>query len=220
MPETSTYEYELDGEAVVTNDAVLSGRDIRTKGGLNPASEYILIEIGDVTSRSIGLEETIDLEKAPSLVLRSFQGDRTFSLTINERGFEWGADEISAADIRQYGEIPEGHELLLDSDHDRPIQDAGTVKLRRKGVERILSRPARQICIVINAREVKVDPGLLSFWGVVKLAFPNAEPGPNTAYTVSYRKGAGDHPEGTLIAGESVKTKQGMVFNVSETDKS
>lgn len=220
MPRDDIFEYNLNGEIVATNDAIVSGREIRSRGGFSPASDYLLIEIGEVTSRSIGLEETVNLRSPLIPVFKSFQGDRIFSFTINERGFEWGAEEISAADIRRYGKIPDDHELILDSDHDRAIDDDSVVRLKQKGVERILSRPPKQICVVINTREFYVDSGSLKFWEIVKLAFPSAEPSPNTAYTVSYRKGPGDHPEGTLIPGESVKLKKRMIFNVSETDKS
>jgi hypothetical protein len=39
-------------------------------------------------------------------------------------------------------------------------------------------------------------------------------------YTVTYRKGDGHKPEGTLTEGERVKVKDGMIFNVTATDKS
>ncbi len=220
MLDTHTFQYELDGQMVVTSDAILTGRDIRNHAGLHPASDHLLIEIGDATSRSIGLEEEIHLKGGEVTVLRSFRGDRVYSLLINERGFEWGAGEISASDIRRYARVPEDHELILDSDHDQPIEDSGIVCLKPAGVERILSRQPRQLCIIVNAREILVAPGTLSFWEIVRLAFPAAQQGPNICYTVSYRKGHGDHPEGTLIAGESVKLKKRMIFNVSETDKS
>lgn len=55
------YEYCLDNQIITTNDSVINGRQIRANAGLNPASDYILIEIGNNTSRSIGLEEMIEL---------------------------------------------------------------------------------------------------------------------------------------------------------------
>ena len=44
--------------------------------------------------------------------------------------------------------------------------------------------------------------------------------GPNTIFTVTYRRGEGKKPEGTLVDGESVKVKDGMIFNVTATNKS
>jgi hypothetical protein len=59
-----------------------------------------------------------------------------------------------------------------------------------------------------------------SFDDVVDFAFPNAAKGPNIVYTVTYRRGEGKKPEGTLVEGESVKIKDGMIFDVTRTDQS
>ena len=219
MAETKV-TYKVDGAAIETADAILSGRQIRQAAGLSPASDHVLIKLGNGTSQSIGLDEPVDLkgEQLPCFV--SFRADRTYSFTLNERGFEWGADEISAEDLRKYGGIPYNHELILDSKRDLPIEDADVVRLKSKGVERILSRPAEKICIIINTVEEYVDPGRLTFEQIAKLAFPDTQVTANTEYTVSYRKGPGNMPEGSLIAGESVKLKKGMIFDASETDKS
>ncbi|MEQ8166846.1 MAG: multiubiquitin domain-containing protein [Alphaproteobacteria bacterium] len=216
----TSYKFDLDGCIFETADPIISGRDVRSTGGLAPASDFVLIEIGDATSRSVGLEEPITLQQGRTIQFRSFKSDRSYSMTINERGFEWGAEDISASDIRKYAAIPEGHDLILDSDRDRPIDDDGVVRLKHSGVERIASIAAPKVQIYVNAREHLVAKGRLSFWDIVRLAFPAAQPQENTAYTVSYRKGSGDRPEGTLISGESVRVKKGMLFNVSETDKS
>ncbi|WP_408626473.1 multiubiquitin domain-containing protein [Amycolatopsis thermoflava] len=39
-------------------------------------------------------------------------------------------------------------------------------------------------------------------------------------FTVTFRRGSGHKPEGTLRPGETVKVKEGMIFNVTATDKS
>jgi hypothetical protein len=73
---------------------------------------------------------------------------------------------------------------------------------------------------VINAREQVVTSKDLTFEQLVTYAFPTAPSGDNVLFTISYRRGHGDKPEGSLLAGESVKVKDGMVFVVSATDKS
>jgi hypothetical protein len=79
---------------------------------------------------------------------------------------------------------------------------------------------ARQITIVINARERTVTDDELTFEQLVALAFPSAPTGENVLFTISYRRGRGDKPEGSLLAGGTVKVKDGTVFVVSATDKS
>ena len=220
MPNAETFQYELDGQTVVVNDDIIVGRDIRSKAGLNPVSSYVLIELGEMTSRSIGLEEVINLTEVYLPIFRSFRSDRIFSLTINERGYEWGDAEISAADIRTIASVPYNHELILDSNRDRVIGDEDCVRLKPKGVERVLSRPSEEICIFVNTVEEYVQPGKISFSDLAKLAFPELEVTATTEFTVGYRKGQNDDPAGSLISGESVKVKKGMIFDVTATDKS
>ncbi len=214
------YKYQLDGEVFVSEDAILTGRQIRANARLNPASHFILIEMGNQTSRSVGLEEKIELDENEVPIFVSFNSDRVFSLTINERGYEWGTEDISVSDIRRYAEIPDGHEIVLDSSGDKVLDEDNVVHLKPKGVERIFSRQPEKICIFVNTREKQVEPGKITFMELVKLAFPDLPITPNTSFTVSYRKGHDNSPEGTLIKGESVKLKKGMMFNVSATDKS
>lgn len=78
----------------------------------------------------------------------------------------------------------------------------------------------REITIVINARERTITDKELTFEQLVALAFPTAPTGENVLFTISFRRGHGNKSEGSLLAGETVKTKDGMVFVVSATDKS
>lgn len=78
----------------------------------------------------------------------------------------------------------------------------------------------QQVTIIVNAREKVWTEREISFDQVVKLAFPTPPPGANIVYTVTYRRGQGRKPEGTLTEGELVKVKDGMIFNVTATDKS
>lgn len=55
---------------------------------------------------------------------------------------------------------------------------------------------------------------------VVTLEVPNYPEHPEITYLVKYRKGNGEKPEGILPKGESIKVKDGMIFNVSETGES
>lgn len=74
--------------------------------------------------------------------------------------------------------------------------------------------------IVVNGREKEVSQKEISFNEVVTLAFGSAPGGDNIIFTVTYKRGHGDKPEGTLVEGDSVKIKDGMIFNVTRTDKS
>lgn len=78
----------------------------------------------------------------------------------------------------------------------------------------------RRITLVINARERTIIEKELTFEQLVALAFPTAPTGENVLFTISFRRGHGNKPDGSLLAGETVQIKDGMVFVVSATDKS
>ncbi len=78
----------------------------------------------------------------------------------------------------------------------------------------------KKVTIVVNARQVEVEKGELTFDEVVGLAYDNPATGENILFTVSYFKGHGEKPEGSMVQGDTVKAKEGMVINVSQTDKS
>lgn len=77
----------------------------------------------------------------------------------------------------------------------------------------------KEVTIIVNAREKKWDKKEISYEEVIKLAFGEYIENENIVYTVAYSKAHGDK-NGTLTKGESVKVKEGMVFNVNKTDKS
>ena len=74
--------------------------------------------------------------------------------------------------------------------------------------------------VVVNGRVKTVTTDELSFEQVVQLALDPVPSGPNWVFTVTYRRAHGDKPEGTLKPGQSVKVKDGMIFDVTATDKS
>ena len=83
MSSQRTFIYSFDGQTYATEDAILSGRQIRSQASLSPASGHILIKLGSSTMRSVGLEETIDLTQSKHLGFRSFPGDRIYTFTVN-----------------------------------------------------------------------------------------------------------------------------------------
>lgn len=82
------------------------------------------------------------------------------------------------------------------------------------------NKKEKTITIVVNARQKEVGERDLSFDEIVKLAFDNPPIGENVIFTVTYRKGEGKKPEGTLIQGETIRIKDGMIFNVTSTTRS
>lgn len=78
----------------------------------------------------------------------------------------------------------------------------------------------KEITIIVNGREKTVTEKKLDEDGRVKLAFDDPPTGELICFTITYRRGQGNKPEGTLEEGESLKLKKSMIFNVTATDKS
>lgn len=79
---------------------------------------------------------------------------------------------------------------------------------------------SKDFTIIVNGRQEVVTSKELSFAEVLALAFDSPPTGPNIVFTITYRRGEGNKPEGSMVEGETVKIKDGMIFNVTATDKS
>ena len=78
----------------------------------------------------------------------------------------------------------------------------------------------KEFTIIVNTREKEWDKKEISYSEVVVLAFGSYSDDPNVVYTVTYSKAEKPKHEGSLVKGEGVKVKNGMIFNVSQTNKS
>lgn len=74
--------------------------------------------------------------------------------------------------------------------------------------------------IIVNGREKIWNKKTIYFKEVVELAFGQYSETPNTCYTVTYSRGHGPKPDGSMVKGQEVKVKPKMIFNVTATDKS
>ncbi len=76
------------------------------------------------------------------------------------------------------------------------------------------------VVVIVNTRRKEVSGERLCFEEIVRLAFPDAVFGPDILYTVTYRAGPRENPNGDLAEGGCVVIKDGMIFNVKQTNRS
>lgn len=82
-------------------------------------------------------------------------------------------------------------------------------------------KPEKDFTIIVNTREKTVSQEEITFSEIVALAYDNPPSGPDVLFTVTYRRGMGNKPEGTMVETDPpLKIKDKMIFNVSATDKS
>jgi hypothetical protein len=78
----------------------------------------------------------------------------------------------------------------------------------------------KKVTIIVNTRPHEWEKKEISYEEVVTLAFGSYSHDEGVVYTVTYSKGEEPHKEGSLVKGQSVKVKDGMIFNVTQTNKS
>lgn len=79
----------------------------------------------------------------------------------------------------------------------------------------------KTVTIIVEATPHQWPKGKdISYAEVVTLEFPDFPRHPERTYSVTYKRGQGNKPEGVLAPGGSVKVKDGMEFNVTDTGQS
>lgn len=151
-------------------------------------------------------------------------GKNVLPLTINGKQYVWHQEYITGAEIRKLGNISPQEDIFLAIKkpwEDEPIPDEKQVNLARPEIEHFYSKDKHhKITLIVNGRPKPWSEQSITFEQLVVLAFGSYDPNPNKIYTVTYDKGPHENPEGTMVKGDKVFTKDKMIFNVTCTDKS
>ena len=78
----------------------------------------------------------------------------------------------------------------------------------------------KTVTIVVEGTPHEWPEEYISYEHVVTLDVPDYSQNPQITYTVKYKRGPRNKPEGTLSRGGTVKVVEGMVFSVSRTGQS
>jgi hypothetical protein len=84
----------------------------------------------------------------------------------------------------------------------------------------VMAPEKKTVTIIVEGTAHEWPKGEISYAEVVTLEEPSYPQHPEITYSVKYRNGHGNKPEGILSPGDSVKVKEGMIFSVSETGQS
>lgn len=83
-----------------------------------------------------------------------------------------------------------------------------------------MTEEKKTVTIIVEGTPHEWTKGEITYKDVVTLEVPDYSQHPEITYSVKYKRGHGDKPEGVLSPGASAKVKEGMVFSVSETGQS
>ena len=215
------YKFLVNGQSYESADGTIDGADVRRLAGLVPPSQYVLIQIKRPGCTSVGLNDPVDLTGGGTETFRAWKADGSRNFTIDEIGCEWGDPIVTEADLREitgYGD-EKAFYLERETEADRPVDQQHPVDLREPGAEMILTRPAL-ITIVVNTIKHAVPGPQISFTELVVLDLGSVPTGPNIVITIDYARGPKQNPKGSLKPGHSVFITNGMIFDVTATDRS
>jgi len=128
----------------------------------------------------------------------------------------------TGAALYTLGKVDPGLELFREVTGYRedPEVPNGPETVHLKEDEHFHSGKPKTYTIYVNGQEKTVTTKTVTYEQIVKLAFPNPIIGQNIIYTVGYEDGPHKNPSGSLMPGGKVYVKDGMIFDVTPTDKS
>ena len=140
-------------------DPLPDGGQILGETGFLPAADHVLIQLLRHGTRSIGLDESVDLRQKGTETFRAFKSDRVFRFTIDGRGYEWGAAKVTEPDLRLIVGIADGEVFVLQREgKDVPLDTGAIVDLGGSGTEHL--RTFRRFVMVhLNGDIEKSIPG-------------------------------------------------------------
>lgn len=200
-----------------------TGRQLLEAAHVHPLVEHLVFQVlADGMLKELRQDETTDLRKAGVESFVVFRSDRSFRFELDGRVFEWGAGSISGFVLKTLARVDTATTAVCKvsaAGAAQQIEDDEVVDLTSAGVEQFKTVPL-VITIIVNGRPTQVHKRELNFMEIVRIYDPNATINDRTAYTITYKRGPAANPEGSLVDGQSVKLKNGMVFNVTATDRS
>jgi len=117
------------------------GREVLAAAGDQPAGDFVLIVLEAHGTRSIGLDERVNLRKSGPHDFRSFKSDRIFRFTIAGRGYEWGAAVISEPELREIGRVRDDEVLIVKRDgKDEVLGPEDKLDLAKPGTEHLVTK--------------------------------------------------------------------------------
>ena len=186
------------------DEPVLDGGRILDADGLRPAEDHVLIQLLFPGTRSVGLDESIDLRGEGDEVFRAFKSDRIFRFTIDDRGYEWGVAKITEPELRRIAVVAGDRTLVLER-AGKAIELAvdDTVELAETGTEHM--RIVEFVTVTLdNEVEKKIPSGAYKTEELIRIL------GVEAGYVLDVLDDQGKLDP--LRPGQTTEVKAGMKF--------
>ncbi len=134
------FNFSVNGQIMRFPDRVVTGREALTEAGLLPASEQQVILVRAGRTHLVGTDDDIDLTGGG--FLRAFEGDRSYSFTVDEVGQVWGSADMEVDEFVGIWPPHADHEWLLErsGEADTVLTAGGLLSFGPEGVEHVVSR--------------------------------------------------------------------------------
>ena len=121
--------------------------------------------------------------------------------------------------LRGLLDVSDRDELLRDNEspNDEPVDSDDKVEFRDGPV---FTTKRKGLTIIVEATPHQWFKPKISYVEVATLFYPQYPQHPEVTYSVTYKRGPAERPEGILAPGASVKVVDCMMFNVSPTGQS
>jgi len=204
------------------DDRKVTASQVAEKFGAFPLEDFVVLHwLDNHQLETLRPNETVDLKDGAKLFV--VKGDGTHRFFVDGIALEWPKKILTGASIKFLAGKDEDLELVLErkDQEDRVIDDDDEVRIGADGVEKLYTRVAQlALTIFVNTRPKPWNKKRISFEQVVAIAYPVPPPGQLIVYTVGFFNGPPNRPEGSLTAGESVRVRDQMEFDVKFTDRS
>jgi hypothetical protein len=215
----------VNGTPVSLPDRSPIGRQILDAAHLRPIDDFVLLQLlPDGALEEISSDESVSLNHDAVTEFFALKTDRIFYFLMDGRKFPW-EENIPEEILQKLSNTSASVDIWLQLEDvaDRKIEPGEVVNLSGTGVEKFYSK-ARithqgPFTVFFNGRPRTIAEHQLDYAQVIRIAFPEGPFGATTIYTVTYVYPHGGS-EGSMVDGDTVKIKEGMVFNVSRTDQS
>lgn len=149
------------------------------------------------------------------------EGKHHVRVHIDQKRYDSHTPTNGAA-LYELGHVEPGLKLYreVEGDHeDPPIENCPEI-VHLKEDEHFHSAKPTSITIIVEGTPDQWSQRTINYAEIVTLYDPQYPQHPDVTYSVKYKRGPRQKPEGILSPGASVKVREGMVFNVCRTGQS
>lgn len=165
-PRHGRYAITINGQPFVLHDPVVKGRDLLEQASLHPVDEYLLFyREASGMYEDINLAEDVDVSARGEEEFVALKADRLYFLVVDGRRYPWGKDEITGAELRALGRIPDDKDVFFDpkGGKDDKVDLDEAISLKGKDVEHFYTADQSNepvlVTVELNGEKVKILSG-------------------------------------------------------------